>query len=433
MRKSLLLVLLAALASPTRGAHAQEPFVEITFLDVGQGDAVVVRAPEGQTAMIDAGRGEPLRSLMRMGVDRIDLLVATHPHADHIGGLGDVLTARPVRFFMDNGRPHTTDTYLRLMATLERLSDVAYLEATPRTVTLGSVELEVLPLPTAELDHNDRSVGLVLRFGAFSALLSGDSERTELEYWTDAGVVPDVTLLKAPHHGAANGFTAGFLERARPEVVVVSVGADNPYLHPRPEALTAYGAFADEIYRTDLDGHVTVLGYADGSWDVLRGPELAAREPVTLAGTTATDSESHVTSAESGVDATAGSHPTPWARSPVTEAAPPAAELAVTVVADAPGHADHDLNRERVVMENLGPEPVAIGRWLLCDLSTRCFRFPDGASIAAGRRVVVYTGYGTSDGVSFFMNNDRAVWNDDGDEASLFDANGNRLLRHVYE
>lgn len=412
--------------------RAQEPFVEVTFLDVGQGDAVVVRAPEGQTAMIDAGRGQPLRSLMRMGIEEIDLLVATHPHADHIGGMDDVLTARPVRFYMDNGRPHTTETYLRLMATLERLSDVVYLEATPRTLSLGSVELEVLPLPPAEHDHNDRSVGLVLRFGAFSALLSGDSERAELDYWTEAGVVPDVTLLKAPHHGAANGYTTGFLERARPEVVVVSVGGDNPYLHPRPEALTAYGVFADEIYRTDLDGHVTVLGYADGRWEVLRGSELAAREPVRTAGTdVAPPGRAPVT--EAGPSASEGAAPTTGANPPASEAGPPTADLAVTVVADAPGHGPHDLNREHVVVENLGPEPVAIGRWLLCDLSSRCFRFPDGTSIGAGRRVVVYTGYGTSDGVSFFMNNNRAVWNDDGDEASLFDANGNRVLRHVYE
>jgi beta-lactamase superfamily II metal-dependent hydrolase len=75
-----------------------DPAVEITFLDVGQGDAVLVRAPEGQAALIDAGSDAPLAALASLGVERIDLLLATHPHADHIGGMADVLEAFPVRF-----------------------------------------------------------------------------------------------------------------------------------------------------------------------------------------------------------------------------------------------------------------------------------------------------------------------------------------------
>jgi beta-lactamase superfamily II metal-dependent hydrolase len=412
--------LAAVLASmPVAGwavsVDAQEPFVEITFLDVGQGDAVVVRAPGGRTAMIDAGRVEPLRLLQRMGIEEIDLLVATHPHADHIGGLDAVLTTRPVRYFMDNGRPHTTETYRQLMATLERLSDVGYLEAMPRTVSLGSVTLEVLPLPPGDVDHNDRSIGLILRFGDFSAFLSGDSERTQLTHWTRAGAVPKVTLLKAPHHGAANGFTRDFLEDARPEVVVISVGADNPYLHPRPSALSAYRSIADHVLRTDRDGHVTVLGYADGRYDILHGRELATRERVTSGRASASTPSDSV------------------ARSGSFTTASPAAAFSLTVFPDAPGDDHRNLNGEHVTIENHGEEAVDIGRWLLCDLSSRCFRFPDEARLEARRRVVVYTGYGMSDGVSFFMNNSRAVWNHDGDEASLFDAHGNRVLRHVYE
>ena len=384
-------------------AMAQEPFVEITFLDVGQGDAIVVRAPEGGTAMIDAGRSSPLRYLQHMRVQEIDLLVATHPHADHIGGIDDVLTARPVRFYMDNGRPHTTDTYRQLMATLERLRDVTYLEAVPRTITLGSVTLDVLPLPTGEHELNDRSVGLVMTFGDFSAFFGGDSEQLELSYWVEAGVVPDVTLLKASHHGARNGFTPDFLEAAHPEVVVVSVGAENPYHHPRPEALAAYRSFAEHVQRTDRDGHVTVIGYADGRYEIVRGPELTTREVVASGGVAAEPSAE-------------GSSP-----------------LAVTVFADADGNGPESLNGEYVVIENRSSTAISIGRWSLCDISTRCYRFPDGSSIQPDRRVVVYTGYGISDGISFFMNNDRAVWNDDGDEARLFDENGHQVLRHVYE
>lgn len=394
---------LAAILLGAATGLAQEPSVQITFLDVGQGDAIVIRAPEGQIAMIDAGRGAPLRYLQQMGVDEIDLLVATHPHADHIGGIDDVLTARPVRYYMDNGRPHTTATYERLMATLQRLGDVTYLEAVPRTIALGSVSLEVLPLPAAAgADHNNRSVALVLRFGRFSAFFSGDSERLELRYFVQNGLVPNVTLLKAAHHGSVNGFTREFLDRASPEVVVISVGEDNPYLHPRPEALTAYGSVADHVLRTDRDGHVTILGYADGRYEIVLGQNVVAEgeEP----------GERQAASAE-----------------------PPAALLSVTVFADASGDDHQNLNGEYVVIQSHDVVSVDIGRWRLCDISSRCFRFPDDARIDPGRRVVVYTGYGVSDGVSFFMNNSRAVWNNDGDQATLFDADGNPIVRYVYE
>jgi beta-lactamase superfamily II metal-dependent hydrolase len=169
-----------------------------------------------------------------MGVEQVDLLVASHPHADHIGGMLDVLNAMPVRFFMDNGQPHTTATYRGLMSALEAREDIVYLQATPRTLSLGSAEIEVLPFPPYGTDINDRSVGLVIRYGRFTAFLSGDSERGELDHFVSAGAVPDVTLLKAPHHGSDNGFTPGFLRAARPDLVVISVG-DNSLTTGTPQ------------------------------------------------------------------------------------------------------------------------------------------------------------------------------------------------------
>jgi beta-lactamase superfamily II metal-dependent hydrolase len=265
-----------AQSSPRALEAARAPAVEIAFLDVGQGDAVLVRAPEGQTALVDAGADAPLDELAARGIAQIDLLVATHPHADHIGGMLDVLSQIPVRFYMDNGQPHTTATYRDLLATLERRTDVTYLAAEPRTVNLGSVALDVLPLPPLEVEHNNRSVGLVVRFGAFRAFLSGDSETEELTWLLEHDAVPDVTLLKAPHHGSDNGFTRPFLERSSPEVVAISVG-QNSYGHPGRDALAAYTTIAREVYRTDLHGTVTVRGYADGSYEVVTDARPVAR------------------------------------------------------------------------------------------------------------------------------------------------------------
>ncbi len=163
--------LLVALG-PSRALAQDSTQAELIFLDVGQADAIVVRSPEGKTALIDAGRME------------------------------QVLRTFPVRYYMDNGADHTTTTYLSLMAQLER-SDVVYLEPTARTIALGSVTLRILP-PPAEGDHNNRSVGVVVEFGDFKAILSGDSEWAELEHFLAQGV-PDVAVLKAAHHGSYNG------------------------------------------------------------------------------------------------------------------------------------------------------------------------------------------------------------------------------------
>ena len=423
----------AAQDSPAQDSSSQDappsaqdaPALRITFLDVGQADAIVVRAPEGQVALIDAGQSAPLGLLAEMGIDGIDLLVATHPHADHIGGMAGVLDAIPVRFYMDNGQPHTTATYAHLLRTLQRHTEVTYLAAEPRAVSLGSARIDVLPLPAGEAeDLNDRSVGLVVTYGSFRAFLSGDSEVGELGHFLARGVVPDVTLLKAPHHGSDNGFTGEFLAAARPEAVVVSVGT-NGYGHPRPEAMSAYAAVAEGVYRTDLHGHVTVLGYEDGRFEVFSGADLVAegRERGD-AGTVPARGASVVVGAPGLTDTSE-----PYEVLPVGSSG----TIGLSVFADAPGNDHRNTNGEYAVLENGAEVDVDVAGWRLCDLARHCFRFPPGAVLRAGGRIVVHTGRGASDGVRFFMGSGSAVWNNDGDTATLYDRSGTVVLRHTYE
>ena len=243
--------------------------LRVTFLDVGQGDAVLIQAPGGKTALVDAGRGSAVAdTLRRLGVHEIDLLVASHAHTDHIGGMDDVLERFRVRNFMDNGLPHTTQAYERLMAAVEAEDSMTYLTAERRTLTLGEASVEVLPMLESRCDQNNRSVALVVRYGEFSVFLSGDSETPRLNFLTRGGMVPDVTVLKAPHHGAETGFAQDFLDAARPEVIVVSVGNPNAYDHPSASAIAAYEAAAATVLRTDRDGRVTILGRRSGAYEV---------------------------------------------------------------------------------------------------------------------------------------------------------------------
>jgi len=390
--------------------------IRVTFIDVGQADAILIRSPEGQIALVDAGRGEPLRSLGELGVEKIDLLVATHPHADHIGGMAGVINSIPVRFYMDNGQPHTTATYQNLMRTLQQRTDITYLAAEPRTIGLGSAEIEVLPLlPVNSTDHNNRSVGLVLRYGSFVVFLSGDSEVRELAFWVQQGVVPDVTVLKAPHHGSDNGFTWEFLQDAQPEVVVISVGG-NSYGHPRPEALQAYTSVTPTVLRTDYHGQVTILGYEDGRYEVMLGEETVA---------TGQERETQEQRRRATVEELVDSVP------PVAPSV--SGSLSLGVFADAPGNDHQNPNGEYAVLESGLSDDLQIGGWFLCDAASHCFQFPSDAVLRAGGQIVVYTGSGRTDGVRFFMGSGRAVWNNDGDTATLYDASSTVVAMYVYE
>jgi competence protein ComEC len=235
--------------------------LQLVFLDVGQGDAVFIRAPEGQTALYDGGRSatQLLAHLDALGVERIDLMIASHADFDHIGGLVQAAQRYPPRFFMDNGIPHTTQAYANLMAAIEAAGST-YLEATPRTLTLGSLTLRVLPPPFENIDQNDNSVGILLEHGTFRALLSGDATTRTQRFWQERypELLPAV-VYKAAHHGSRTGDRVEFMRAVSPEVVVIGVGDGNPYGHPHPEALESYRAVAARIYRTDQHGSVTVV------------------------------------------------------------------------------------------------------------------------------------------------------------------------------
>ncbi len=387
--------------------------LRIIFLDVGQGDAVLIQAPEGQTALVDAGPGDVVPLLRQLGAERIDLLVATHPHADHIGGMAQVISSLPVRFFMDNGDPHTTQTYRRLLAALDSRPEITYLEAVPRTISLGSASIEVLPLlPRGAAGPNDRSVALLVRFGEFKAFLSGDSEVRQLSHLVGQRAIPDVALLKAPHHGSDNGFTWEFLRAAAPAVVVVSVGP-NSYGHPRAEALAAYSGVGAAVFRTDLHGHVEVRGRGDGRYDVVHGQQLAALRTVAAQPGVGV---SAAAGAVAGSAAAAASRP--------GAATGNRAQLRLWVNADAPGDDNQNPNGEYAVLESGEETDRELGGWRLCDAANHCFRFPPGTTLPASGRIVAYTGQGRADGERYYMGYRRAVWNNSGDTATLYDRTG---------
>jgi len=236
----------------------------IDVLDIGQGDAILIRSPEGKTALIDAGPSKDIVPLLqRLGVSSIDLVVVTRHHIDHYGGMDDVIRAFQPRVFLATDASHTTQTYLKLL-TLVRDSGMRTILPTeaPRKIELGSVLLTVLPQPPENRqDENDNSIGIRVQHGSFSMLLTGDSEAGERTFWEAncPDLIRDCTVLKLAHHGSRNGTDARWLGIVHPKLAVASLGADNEFGHPHAQTLALLSRMPILLRRTDVDGTITVV------------------------------------------------------------------------------------------------------------------------------------------------------------------------------
>ncbi|ADV66326.1 ComEC/Rec2 family competence protein [Deinococcus maricopensis] len=244
----------------------------LRFLDVGQGDAVLVTTSDGKTMLYDGGRSTTrMRAhLQAFGVHQVDLMVASHADFDHIAGLEAVAKDAKVRYFVNSGLAGTTDTWRRLVDALQA-QKTTFVKASARTFTLGDATVQILPPPAGMPDdQNLNSVGVLVKFGAFRALMTGDSETAETKAWLAAGALDGlgpVNVYKSIHHGAANGDNAAWLAAVQPQNVVIGVGKNN-YGHPTRTALNLYKSVGAKVYRTDRNGTVTVTVQADGSFEL---------------------------------------------------------------------------------------------------------------------------------------------------------------------
>jgi competence protein ComEC len=264
--------------------HAQRPIqdsaVVITMLDVGQGDATLITTPDNKRILIDAGPSAvAMRRRLWEGSDTLDLVIASHNHDDHIGGMAWVFDRFVVRAYVENGVPHTSATYRGVMRAVEA-EKTLYLEATARTITVGGVTLRILPPARRDASQNDNSVGVLIEFGKFRALLTGDSEERQLRQWLSDQRIPRVHVLKAAHHGARNGFVPALAQVARPRAVVVSVAERNGYGHPSASVLRAWERAGAKVYRTDRDSTIIVRGKLDGTFEVLPTANRVLSAPI---------------------------------------------------------------------------------------------------------------------------------------------------------
>lgn len=254
------------LAAPRAGV------VELHFLDVGQGDAIAIRTPANRWVLVDAGpRGDQydagarrvLPFLRAHGVRRLEALVLTHPHADHIGGATAVLRGMPVGRLIEPGLAVGSPMYLETLRAADDREVPYALARSGRTVTIDGVALHIL-WPAGELldgveDANEISAVLQVRYGSFTALLTGDAtEAVERALVAEHGDALRAQVLKAGHHGSRTSTSTAVLDAVKPELVVISAGRRNFYGHPAPEVLHRLARQRIPVARTDREGTVSV-------------------------------------------------------------------------------------------------------------------------------------------------------------------------------
>jgi len=234
--------------------------LRVDFIDVGQGDAILVQ--RGAVAILIDGGPDATQVadyLEGRGIEDIDLLVATHPHADHIGGLAEVLERFDVQEIWVNGDTATSQTYQNFAAAVaaERATGASYREVA-RWDSSQMSGLDILVLhPPDDLTGapNEDSVVVKVTCGTVDVLLTGDAtSESEASMLGDALTQLDSEVLKVGHHGSSTSTSAAFLDAVRPNEAIISVGADNTYGHPTQETLDRLAAAGATVYRTDLDG-----------------------------------------------------------------------------------------------------------------------------------------------------------------------------------
>lgn len=253
-------------------AHVQPGSAQVYFLDVGQGDSQLIRLKSGKTILIDAGTGETAKKLTdylkQLGIKRIDYLVATHPHADHIGGMAQVVNSLDIGDIympkIPDKQVPTTATYENLLKAIDKKGlKITAAKAGMTILDSGDEKLVTLAPNAAKYsDLNNYSVVTKLTVGSKSFLFAGDAETDSEKEMVAKGFDLKADVLKLGHHGSSTSTGAAFLKAVNPSSAIVSCGVNNDYGHPHRETISRLQKAGVTIYRTDKQD--TILALCDG-------------------------------------------------------------------------------------------------------------------------------------------------------------------------
>lgn len=248
--------------SANSSSREQKDLLTVTFLDVGQGDAAVLQCG-GQSMMIDGGKAKASSYiyswLKKNQISHLDVMVATHTDADHIGGLSGALNYAKVGTAYCPVTSGTTKTFQSFVKYLKKQGKSITVPEAGDEFSLGSAQVRILGPTDPQAEGNNSSIVLKVTFGDTSFLFTGDAEREEEQELLESGYDLESTVLKVGHHGSDTSTSYLFLRTVNPQYAVISVGADNTYGHPTEAVLSRLRDADVKTYRTDVQGTITAV------------------------------------------------------------------------------------------------------------------------------------------------------------------------------
>ena len=232
--------------------------LEIYFFDVGQADSILIKEDEN-SVLIDAGNNEDGSLLVdyiknELDISKINIVVGTHPHEDHIGGLDNVISSFDIdKIYLPNATT-TTKTFEDVLDAIKSKDYKITIPKIDEEFNLEDLNFKVLYTGSDESDLNNTSIVLKLKYGNTSYLFTGDATSKTEKYLLDKDIKSDV--LKVGHHGSSYSTTDEFLDKVNPSYAIIEVGENNSYSHPSDSTIKKLNNKNIKIYRTDIDGTI---------------------------------------------------------------------------------------------------------------------------------------------------------------------------------
>lgn len=374
--------------------------MKVHFIDVGQGDSILIQSPNGKSMLIDGGgksKDDPvLKFLKSQGISKLDYVVATHPDEDHIGGLISVLKSDiKIGTFLDSGKAHTSNTYKEMIQLITNDKSIIFKPATKgEVISFDGLIFNVLHANAKASDNNDASIVLKLIYNQVSFLLTGDAD-TGIESEMMSKYNVKSTILKAGHHGSDTSSSAAFINAVKPAVTILSYGESNSYGHPNKTIVNRLTSSGSKIYHTAISGTITVT--TNGTTYSVGGKTYTATGTTTGSGTS------------TGSGTTTGT----GAVKPTT----PVSNGKVVIKSK-------NLQTEEVVLENTGTTTVNLKNWVIVSVEGNQRFTLQSYSLGAKKTVTLTSGSKAKTGTGYIKISGAQVWNNSGDPAQLLNPQG---------